>query len=308
MPDICRIGRFLLVVLGLFLPACPAGAEKLYFIDAHSQIQENFPDLELVIKRMDAANVRRTILSARTHKTDAAHILGLAARYPDRIIPAIRTKGREFRRGSGRYYADLKAAVESGRYRALAEVLVYHAQKGKKAREIAADLSEKKVRVALGYALAKSWPFIIHIEFGSLSGAEKKRYRTALKKLLAEFPEHPFGLSHLGQLGPAEARELIAAHPNVFLQTSHACPVTTSRSRQPWTELFDGYSFRPEWKGLMTEYPKNFVFTLDNVWTGHWQRDYLPTMEYWTRALAELDPTVAARIAHGNAERLWKPK
>ena len=52
----------------------PVAAKELYFVDAHSQVDEDVSDLELIIQRMDAAGVYRTILAARSGR-DAGRTL-----------------------------------------------------------------------------------------------------------------------------------------------------------------------------------------------------------------------------------------
>jgi hypothetical protein len=42
----------------------PVPAAELYFVDAHSQADEDVNDLDLIIRRMDATGVYRTILAA----------------------------------------------------------------------------------------------------------------------------------------------------------------------------------------------------------------------------------------------------
>lgn len=54
------------------------------------------------------------------------------------------------------------------------------------------------------------------------------------------------------------------------------------------------------------KYPEHFIFALDNVFADHWGEFYLTQMVYWKNALSNMPEEIAHRIAHGNAERLWK--
>ena len=71
-----------------------SNAEKgpLYFIDAHSQVDQQVVPLEKIISLMEQAGVSRTILSARG-KLKGKDLLMFSSRYHDQITPAVRTKG-----------------------------------------------------------------------------------------------------------------------------------------------------------------------------------------------------------------------
>jgi predicted TIM-barrel fold metal-dependent hydrolase len=127
-----------------------------------------------------------------------------------------------------------------------------------------------------------------------------------LKSFVDAQPGQPFVLTHMGQLGVAEVKPLLERHSNLYFMAAHTNPVLTSKSNQPWTDLFAGDSLKDEWKQLMSQYPDRFIFALDNVWERHWQEFYLEQMDVWHKALAELPGEVAHKFAHGNAERLWR--
>lgn len=286
-------------------PCVPASAAEppLYFIDAHSQVDQRV-EVGLVIRRMEEGGVYRTILSTRGRR-DARDVIAFAESHPDRIVPAIRTKGRAYQEASAAYFVELEQQVESGRFRAIAEVLVYHARKGYRAPEVIAELGDPRVRAALEVALAQRWPFIAHIEFAALGGSARERFWSDLERLLAAHPEHPIGLIHMGQLGAREVRRLIETHRNVFFLTSHASPRVLG-SKQPWINMFAGDQLAQEWRELITRFPDRFVFAIDNVWPEHWQEEYLTEVARWRKALAALPAAVAHAVAHANAERLWR--
>jgi predicted TIM-barrel fold metal-dependent hydrolase len=126
-----------------------------------------------------------------------------------------------------------------------------------------------------------------------------------LEGLLRGHRSTPILLNHMGQLLPPEAARLIEAHPNFHLLTAHTTSAITRDSREPWTRMFDGDRFLPEWKKLIVANPDRFVFALDNVWYQHWDAYYLEQVEQWRKALADVPTPVAHAVAHGNAERLW---
>ena len=301
MPKILAVVSFAL----LPILAVSSQAENLYFIDAHSQVDDTVP-LSAVISLMEQGGVTHTILSARG-KLQGNTLLEFVAQHPGRITPAVRTKGGAYDSDSPGYYKQIKAQVASGKYGAIAEVLLYHAQKGTKAPEYVVYPNDKRVLAALDYAIEKQWPFVIHIEFTALQGEEKKRFMESMESMLDAHPEQTFVLTHMGQLGPAECRRLIERHSNIHFHTGWSNPAAVRNSNQPWVNLFEGNKLAPEWKQLFIDYPERFIFALDNVFQEHWTSSlYLEQMGYWNKALAELPVDVANRIAHGNAERLWR--
>lgn len=297
---------FVLMALGLILIcAGNAAAAELYFVDAHSQVDETVYNLELIIRKMDSAGVDRTILAARSGRTPT-QIADFAQLHPERIVPAVRTKSGAYRKNRAKYYKKMRKQLDSGRFKAMAEILLYHARKGTKAPEITVYPDDQRVQYALDAAIAKKWPFVIHIEFSSLKGPQKTRFMEGMEKMLAAHPKHPFVLNHLGQLQPPQVQRLIENHPNLYFLTAHTTPVITRLSDQPWVNMFDGSVLTAKWKTLILKHSERFVFALDNVWGRHWKEFYPAQMKYWRQAMADLPHDTAHALAHGNAERLWK--
>ena len=303
MKAIIRSGIIITLFVAL-IQVTHAEGEDLYFIDAHSQVDHNVVPLKRVISIMEQGGVINTILSARG-KLKGKDLLAFASLYPEHILPAVRTKGAFYEAGSAKYYKALKAQVASRKYHAIAEVLLYHAKKGSKAPEVIVYPDDKRVQVALDYAIENGWPFVVHIEFASLNGEKRKKFMRVFKQMLDQHPEHPFILTHMGQLTSNRCLRLIENHKNVYFHTGWSNPVAVESSNQPWTNVFDGDRFAPEWKDLFVQYPHRFIFALDNVFSEHWSDFYRKQMNYWKRGLAELPTDVAHLIAHGNAERLW---
>jgi len=281
------------------------GAGEFYFVDAHSQVDEDVSDLGLIIRRMDGAGVHRTILAARSGRKPG-EIADFAEQYQQRIIPSVRTKSGAFDKNPAKWRDFIRAQVTSGRFWAMAEMLLYHARKGNKAPEVRAYPDDDRVTFALAAAAEHGWPFVVHIEFASLSPPERERFMAGLETLLRKNSRLPVLLNHMGQLQPPEAARLIRTHANFHLLTAHTTTVITRESREPWTQMFDGDHLKEEWKDLMQAHPDRFVFALDNVWYQHWDAFYLEQIKQWRKALAEVSPSVAHAVAHGNAERLWR--
>lgn len=294
----------LLVVMCFFSGLKPVLAAELYFIDAHSQLDHKIDDPGLVIRCMDEHNVYRTILSARSGR-EPVEIAVLAERYPQRIVPAVRTKSGAYIADNPKYYRKMEQQLRDARFRAISEILLYHAQKGDKAPEVTVYPDDPRVEFARKAALEKNWPFVIHIEFASLHGKQRQLFMQGMKQLLENNPQQVIVLNHLGQLQAKELAPLLSEYQNLHVLTAHANPAIIAESNQPWINMFTGRTLSTEWKRLVLQHPRQFVFALDNVWDRHWQEFYPEQMAYWKSALADLPEEVAHALAHGNAERLW---
>lgn len=301
-----RVKKKVMLIVLIFIQIgwLRANANELYFIDAHSQVDHNVVPLNKIISLIDSAGVRQTILSARGNLKGKT-VLKLSKENPARVTPAVRTKGRPYDTGSKKYYEILKKQIATKQYHAIAEVLLYHAKKGNKAPAVIAYPDEKRVQVALNYAIENSWPFVVHIEFASLHGEKRKKFMREFKQLLDQHPKHPFILTHMGQLSRNRCLRLIKNHKNVHFHTGWTNPAAVESSNQPWTNVFEGDLLAPEWKDLFKQYPHRFIFALDNVFAEHWSDFYRKQMNYWERGLKALPSDVSHLIAHGNAERLW---
>lgn len=292
----------LLIILGFMTQS--VSAAPLYFVDAHSQIDHKV-DMNIVLKRMNENNVQTSLLSARGKRSDT-DIIKLAEKSAGRIVASIRTKGRKYKKNKPEFYRKLKKQSCNGKFGALAEVIMYHAKKGGKAKEVEIYPDDERVHAALKAAEINNWPFVAHIEFASLGSRKRQQYMQGFKSLLKENPTRPVLLIHLGQLQPETAEILLEKYTNLYLMTSHADPITTNRSSQPWVNMFKGNKFKPQWKALLLKYPERFIFALDNVWARHWEKDYSNKMNLWRDALADIPLDIAEKIAHGNAERLYQ--
>jgi hypothetical protein len=292
----------LLLLLALPLPGVAA---EIYFIDAHSQVDHQLHDMGVILRDMDQHGVHKTILAARSGRSPD-EVAAFAGASGGRIIPAIRTKSGAYAHNRPGYYRKLDTQHSSGQFAAMAEILLFHAQKGDKADEVDVLASDPRVQYALDIARQESWPFVIHIEFASLHGRHRQAHMRAMEAMLRQYPDQPFCLNHMGQLPSAEVARLIDDHPNLYFLTAHTNPYIIHRSKEPWTNLFQGKVLAPKWKALIIAHPERFVFALDNVWAKHWREYYAGQMDYWRSAMADLPGAVAHALAHGNAERLWR--
>ncbi len=282
--------------------------EALPIIDAHSQADQKI-ELEEILALMDEAGVSRTILSP----WGGRHLKELTAfvkRHPQRITPALRTKGGIYRSNKlGKYKRFLDKQAASPRFGAMGEILLYHAKKEVRGGEGSYSLQvvppdDPRVRAALALALKRHWPFVVHVEFAE-AGADRGVFMAKLEDMLRANPAHPFALIHMGQLEAKEAGRLIDGHPNIHFITSHATP-DFARSGYAFTNMFDGQDLAPQWKALMVRHKDRFVLGFDNVFARNWRNSYVQQVRLWRRALMKLPVDVAHAVAHRNAERLWR--
>jgi predicted TIM-barrel fold metal-dependent hydrolase len=280
----------------------------LPIIDAHSQFDEN-ASVEQVIGIAARAGVTQVLLSARGRVT-TAQVLHLGLTHPACVVASVRTKGRAFDENRPGYYTLLDEQFREPAYRAMSEIILVHAPKGKRAPEVNVAADTPQVKEAMQRAIARGWPVVLHYEFRWLTsaygaGARAKRM-AELKSLVSQHPQHRFALIHMAQLDVRVTGDLLAEHPNLVFLTSHANTLAVLESRQPWTNMFSDEELAPEWKALILQHPDRFVLALDNVWPEHWSEKYVHQVDLWRKALGKLPAEVAHAVAHSNAERLWK--
>ena len=290
------------------LVSAHGASNVLPIIDAHSQFDENAPVAQ-VIEYAARARVTQVLLSARGGVT-TTQVLDLGSTHPACIVPSVRTKGRAFDENRPGYYTLLDEQFKAAAFKAMSEIILVHAPKGKRAPEVNVAADTPQVKEAIRRAVEKDWPIVLHYEFRWLTstygtGARAKRV-AELKSLLSQHPQQIFALIHMAQLDASDAADLLAAHPNLVFLTSHANPLTANESRQPWTNMFADRELAPEWKALVLRHPDRFVLAFDNVWPEHWSEKYVQQADLWREALGKLPAEVAHAVAHSNAERLWK--
>ena len=134
-----------LPAIAIWLLAAPVLADDIPIIDAHSQI-DHHAELERVVPLLDRAGVSRVILAARG-KRNWRDIAGLAARHRGRMTASVRTKSGRFVQNHPKFYRMLRKQLATPEFGAMAEVLVWHAEKGDKAPEVVIEL-DAPLRVA----------------------------------------------------------------------------------------------------------------------------------------------------------------
>ena len=304
--------KYYAMVIAILLCICsPVAADELVFIDAHSQ-DDQYIELNEIIGLMDKAGVARTVLALRSKRTPD-ELVAFANRYPDRITPAIRSKGKKYYKNKlKKYRRFLDRQLNMPEFGAMAEVIIWHAEKWKaptgkiKPAKVVIPLDDIRVQDTLAICLEKNWPFTLHIEFAA-AGKERHEFMAAFERMLCQHPKHPFVLIHMGQLQAPEVKRLISTHNNIYFIASKSNPIHGSMPNgESIVNLFDGSTFAPEWETLIVEHPDRFIFGIDNTWAKDWRQKYVREVRLWRKALQGLPVDVANAVSHLNAERLWR--
>ena len=300
--------RFLLLALGMgLLLTKPVYSEpdKLLFVDAHSQLPNSQLSDE-IIHFLNRAGIKKVILTNRDLAKNE-DILTLSDKYPNRVFPIIKTKGKPWSDDYNKFTKSIERKLKKRKYYGLGEALLFHAAKGKyglKAPEVNVNTSSDQFIYLLGKARDRNWPLIIHIEFRSVNNYSKRMKE--LENILDNNKDISFPLIHMGQLDTENVSRLIENHKNVYFMMSRAHMIKGKNTRQPWTTLFNNEKIKDRWKKLLIEYPERFIFCIDAVWPSDWSdKYYVKRVNLWREALKELPQSVVEQIAYKNAERLW---
>jgi predicted TIM-barrel fold metal-dependent hydrolase len=289
------------------------GTDELEFtyIDAHSQ--PPYPELgdsvnlESIIELMDSNNVAVSILSARQEMQYSMDIGSFAASNPDRIIAAVSLKITSMDNSDQDFLRGLSQQVESGQFTAIAEMLLYHAQKyDSEGNPVAPECfvypSATTVQAVIDAAEQLGCPVFLHIEFESLEQLygmdERVLFMTELEQLLTENPARAFVLPHVAELDPDECRSLIETYGNVYFTTNFT-DLKIFMNGAPVTNYSEA-----DWNALFEDHQDRFVFALERVFQSQWQA-YDTDMAAIQESLSKLSESVAQAIAYNNAARLW---
>ena len=104
-----KIPTTLLLFYLLFLQIQTSSAAELPIIDAHSQADQNIP-FEEIIHLMNKAQVSRTILATRDKRKNE-DLIAFASHYPERIISALRTKGKAWNKKGPKKFTSLPLII-----------------------------------------------------------------------------------------------------------------------------------------------------------------------------------------------------
>ena len=282
-------------------------AARIPMIDAFSHASKNV-DLDDIIPLMNKAGVTRTLLSAM-RGFNWREISAFARSNPARITASVRIKGGVYRDNSPRYYRRLEEQLNDPNFGAMAEIMIYHAERRRKdIPERDMDFAVPQPAAAISAARSKGWPIVLHIEFQSIPGdtLQRSSFMNQFEEFLQRQDGYPVALAHLGQLKATEAQRFLRKHKNLHLITSKANWYIINQKNQPWTEMVSAGGLVPAWRKLVLQYPDRFILAFGNEWPEDWGRFYINQARVWQKALQSLPSDVAHAVAHRNAERLWR--
>jgi predicted TIM-barrel fold metal-dependent hydrolase len=194
------------------------------------------------------------------------------------------------------YLAQLETAVREGRYKGIGELVANSTySRSDKAAKYPADspLMRRLWTLSAKYAV----PLSVHLDATPDSLEQMER-------LLASDRAGTWIWAHTGWLpvaNPLLLRRLLQAHPNLFCELSGRESIRRIYRGDP---IDDDRVLKPGWKALLEDFPDRFVIGTDV--DPATMAAYAEEIGYWRGILAQLSPTAAAKLAHGNAERLLK--
>ncbi len=249
------------------------GGSRVELFDAHIHYSQDAWVLytpEQAIEILRDAGIRRALVSS----TPDAGTQRLYALAPDLVVPILRPYRTRGDIGPWTRDPTVVAYVEStyrrGIHRGIGE---FHLVPG--------DAATPVVRAIVAMAIREDlW---LHAHADEHAIAELARSDRRAKVLWA----------HAGLSSTVEAvRGVLDAHPNVVAELA-------LRSDVMWGQVID-----PAWREVLVRYPDRFMVGTD-TWTPSRWEDVAAGHERTRAWLAQLPADVAARIARGNAERLF---
>jgi Tat protein secretion system quality control protein TatD with DNase activity len=290
------------LALGIFVLSSRsdiAGApqsQELWLFDTHSHHAKGL-NLEDVIARMDAAGVGKIVLFARRQGTDE-EVLALHVKYPDRVVPAVGFQNPGWLRQDPRFLGEVEAKLKSGRFQWMGELLLKHYGVPElQAPEFDISPDTDLFRRALDLSARYRVPVTIHHE------AEEGNIEIFRRTLRHNQKALVVWAHWCGRSTAEIARSFLREFPNLYcdLGASHT-GVRYGREKNPLVGP-DG-TFLPDWKALIEEFSDRFLAAIDAVEAVHYQKLYRPAVEELRKALANLSPEAARKVAFANAERL----
>ena len=119
----------------------------------------------------------------------------------------------------------------------------------------------------------------------------------AVEILMRHNPRAKIIWAHTGfGLSPARVAAMLATYPQLWGELSYRSGIVAGNG-----------DLTPEWRGLFEKYPDRFLLGSD-TWISERWATYGAIMAEYRSWLKQLPPEVAAKIAHGNARRLFAAK
>ncbi|MDR3523145.1 MAG: amidohydrolase family protein [Acetobacteraceae bacterium] len=293
---------------------CPAIAAPPYagpIFDAMAQTDQSL-DAEAALATARAEGVVKLALFARVHRHQDGRGLvdHLAAKYPDFIVRGAPKEWDMPRDLPSIYIDEVLAGVASGHFRFVGEIIYTEGNKGEgevtEGGERYTDPTLPGTKHLLDGLAGTGIPVMMHWEAYSWA-----RDWPHFDRLYSAYPNQIFVLPHLAFASHDQAAEVLAAHPNVWATISkkdkdNVNLVDEDKEEETGESLVDECSqLKPEWRDLLVRYSTRLMFATDAHKERRWVQ-YVEIIRRWRAILGQLPPDVAAAIAHGNAERLYR--
>ena len=307
MTRFCRVD-LLSCALAVVLSSAPlvvAQENPPRIVDVHFHPAPTW-DVYALTKLFDELGVAAAGNGARESDALAAKF---AQQHPDRFVPfggnePIRQLiAREGERAwtlqspaAVEYLAQLETALREKRYRGIGELVVnsVHSRSDKAAKYPADSPLMRRL-----WALSAKYdvPLSVHLDATPDSLEQMER-------LLVSDRGGTWIWAHTGWLpvaNPSLLRRLLQAHPNLFCELSGRESVRRIYRGDP---IDNDRVLKPDWKVLLEDFPDRFVIGTDV--DPATMAAYAEEVGYWRGILSQLSPLTAAKLAHGNAERLLR--
>jgi hypothetical protein len=284
-------------------PATPAPTpiviESLPVVDMHFHPDAAW-DLAALLALMDQLGVSQAVGGSGGTGADA---LDFASRHPERFVPfAGQDAVRALYVAEGtaainlqseralRHVAGLEAELKAGCWRGIGELFV-NTLASHRTGALRMPADSPLLRRLWELSAAYNVPLSVHMDADPVSVAEMRR-------LLASNPNGTWIWAHSGwYASPALLRELLQAHPNLYLELSFR------DEPRSFSALSTGGTLTQAWRDLLEELPERFLLGTDLL-PPPTAAKYSELIRFWRGVLAQLSPESAALLAHRNAEGL----
>ena len=277
------------LVLGLLVCGAPVWAADYNgpLIDAHSHLP-NSTAIDAYVAAMKRHNVLKVVLlgAGGLQTNDTAWLTAASRKYPERVISGLPLPDPT----SESVVSQLELQLDRGKPRVIGEVLMRQVGRRLIDRDPKAAVFGKILETAAKIAV----PIVIHYELTDQA-------ETALDRVLAAHRKSTIVLAHGGDGPPGRLDRLLFRNPNLFIDLSGM-----HFQRTPALASETG-PIDPGWKALIEKAPDRFMMGVDAGAARLFEPEMLDRLFIWTRrVLGELKPDVAARVAHGNAVKLYR--
>jgi predicted TIM-barrel fold metal-dependent hydrolase len=277
------------LVVGLLVCGAPVWAADYNgpLIDAHSHLP-NSTAIDAYVAAMKRHNVLKVVLlgAGGLQKDDTAWLTAASRKYPERVIPGLPLADPT----SESVVSQLELQLDRGKPRVIGEVHMRQVGRRLIDRDLNAAVFGKILDTAAKFAV----PIVIHYELTDQA-------ETALDRALAAHRKSTIVLAHGGEGPPGRLDRLLLRNPNLFIDLSGM-----HFQRTPALASETG-PIDPGWKALIEKAPDRFMMGVDAGAARLFEPEMLDRLFIWTRrVLGELKPDVAARVAHGNAVKLYR--